>query len=132
MKLLTRIFSSKEDIIKKIQKNAEKRVKDYTTVSSAFKPEDSKAIKDNLDSIARYAKHNNINLEFEPVSKNSDVKMRVFKRSLKKADSFDGKIISYLGQDFAGEAYLPSGIKDKKEIMNLIKTESAKILYGEK
>ena len=55
-------FISKEKLMKKIAHRNQARIADYTTVSTAFKPEDLKIINDNLDSIARYAERKNLKI----------------------------------------------------------------------
>lgn len=134
MKLTSSLFS-KESLVKKINKRNLQRIQDHTRVSSAFKEEDSKLIKDNLDSIARYAERKNINLEFEPSASSKGVaKMNVYNRGTTLMNTFDDmdskRMIAIPVTKLAGSAKLSAEISNKEELMEAIKSNSAQILYN--
>ena len=117
---------SREKIAQKIEQNKLKRIEEYTKVSTAFKPEDSAIIRENLDSIARNAKRNNCNLEFVPSKRILGApKMRVLDRTAESSGYTQGDTLK-------GEVLLPAHMGTKEEVLNAIKTNAAKILYGEK
>lgn len=131
---LSSIFTTKKSLMKKIDKRNQKRIKELTNVSTAFKPEDSKNIRDNIDSIARYANRKKITLQFEPSAEDlSAAKMSVYKKQVKFYDKYDGsEPMSYTVDELAGYTVLPKGLNNKKDLMDTIRSEAAKILYEKK
>ena len=127
-------YISKERLLKKIAKRSKERIAEHTVVSSAFKPENSKMIQENLDPIARYAERHKIDIEFEPnIEEAGTTKMNIFKRTVKFMDMHDGSDpFIYMDQDFAGSAILPSKMDNKNEFLKTIRTNAAKILYENK
>ncbi len=134
MKVAKGFFTSREYLIKKAAKRSQERIENHITLSTAFKPEDSKIIKENLDSIARYANKKRINIAFEPSSENLRApKMEVSKRVVRQTEPYDGsEPIFYMIPEYAGSTVLPEGINNKKDLMTTIRTEAAKILYEKK
>ena len=129
-------YISKERLLSKIADRNEKRIAEHITVSSAFRPEDSKIIKDNLDSIARFAERKSLNLGFEPSSENlSTAKMNVYKQSSKLVNTYDGfspdtsNIMLLPSTDYVGSAKLPDGINSKEKLMDAIRKSAAEVLY---
>lgn len=134
MKVAKGFFSSREYLAKQAAKRSKRRIEEHITLSSAFQPKDSAIIKENLDPIARYADRHRIDIAFEPSSENfSAPKMDVSRRVIKQAPSYDGSDpIIYMVPERAGSVVLPEGINDKKTLLKTIRTEAAKILYGDK
>jgi len=128
-------YISREKLVEKAAKRARRTIEDHTKISTAFQPEKSKIIEENIDSVARYAKRHNIEIEFEPHrGAPGSVKMSVYERNIKYVEPFDNSMdpFPYLSTDFAGVAFLPENMTDKKEFMDTVRKESAKILYGDK
>ena len=127
-------YISKETLIKKAAKRSQRRIAEYTSVSKAYKGEESKVIEENLDSIARYANRHNINVRFEPnVEEAGSSKMSVFRREVKFFDMHDGsEPMPYLSQEYAGNAILSKDLNDKQSLMDAIRAAAANILYGKK
>jgi hypothetical protein len=132
-------FISKEKLMKKIARRNQARIADYTTVSTAFKPEDLKIINDNLDSIARYAERKNLKIDFEPSSENMRApKMSVYKQGSQLVNTFDGTssdasdMLLIPTEHLMGSAKLPAGMTDNKEFVDAVKSNAAKFLYNQK
>ena len=134
MKVAKGFFSSREYLIKKAAKRSQERIENHLTLSTAFKPEDSQIIRDNLDSIARYANRKKINIAFEPSSENLKApKMDISERVVEQTNSYDGsEPIFYMVPKYVGSTVLPTGINNKQDLMKIIRTEAAKILYQKK
>ena len=141
MKIAKGWFSkpSRESLLKKVKRRNEERIESHVSLSTAFQEKDSKVIKENLDTIARYAERNEINLAFEPSSTNlAAPKMDVSRRVLKETPSYDGidlnesEPIYYMVPQKAGSEVLPAGLEDKKDVMTAIKSAAARILYEKK
>ena len=127
-------YVSKERLIKKAAKRSQDRIAEHITMSSAFKPENSKLINENLDPIARYANRHNLNIEFEPSVDNlGSAKMNVYKREVEWFDPHDGSEgFPYLTQKYVGEGVLDKNLDNKKDLLKAFRAEAAKILYGNK
>ena len=128
-------YMSKERLLKKAARRAQQRIEDHTRISTAFHPEKYNEIKDNIDSVARYACRHSLEIEFQPQRYKKDApKMTVYRRSVKYVDPLDGVSdpYPYLGQDYVGSANLPEGISDKKSFMKAVRSEAAKLLYEDK
>lgn len=133
MKLVTKLLS-RENLAKKIQKRNKNRIETYTTISTAFKPEDAKIVQDNIDSIARYAERNQLYVAFMPSVRTGAPKMDVYKRGTKTLQSPENphKTITVPCQTHKGNASLPYGITDNKEFLSEFRKEASKILYKDK
>ncbi len=132
-------FMSKDKLLKKIARRNQERIADYTTVSTAFRPEDSKIIKDNLDSIARYAERKNLKIDFEPSSENmSAPKMDVYKQGTQLMKTYEGftpdtsDVMVVPAYHLLGSAKLPAGMTDNKKFVDAVKSSAAKFLYEQK
>ena len=125
---------SRESLIKKAQRRSAERIESHLSLSTAFQEKDSKVIQENLDTIARYAHRQNINLAFEPSSTNlSAPKMDVSRRVLKETTTYDGSDpIYYMIPEKAGSEVLPAGIDNKKDLMTAIRSAASRILYEKK
>ena len=112
----------------------ESRISRYTTVSTAFKPEEATLINENLDEIAKYAESNKCNLSFRPSYKHKDsFKMEVEKRVEKTQDFCDGSdVIKMEVLEKRGAALLPKSIQTADELLGAIRTEASKLLYEQK
>ena len=134
MKVAKGFFSSREYLAKQAAKRSQRRIAEHLTLSTAFKPEDSKIIQENMDSIARYANKKRIDIAFEPSSENLRApKMDVSRREVKFMELNDGsETIPYLLPEYAGSAVLPEGINNKKDLMDAIRAAASKILYEKK
>ena len=135
-------YISRETLIKKAAKRSQRRIAEYTSVSSAFKEGESTFVKENLDSVARYANRHNVNFRFEPnVGEADSTKMSVFRREVKFLNMYDGsEPMPYLMPEYAGEAIITSSknaenkvvYNGKESFMEALRAEAAKILYGKK
>ena len=116
---------SRAKLIKKAEKRAESRIKEYTKVSSAFDAQEAADVKGNMDSAARYAYRHNVNLEFSPSMdehyQRNGIKVAVYKRGQRLMgmhelngtyDSTD--VICIPTQDFAGSAIITEKAKSEE------------------
>ena len=126
-------YLSKKTLTKLINKRNNNRIAEYTKFSTAFKPGEAEGIKENLTSIARYAQRKHINLEFVPNVKQGGTKMKLFKREVTMVenpnDTIHSLTIPVLLKNFEGEATISNDLKSKKDVLETIREEAAKILY---
>ncbi len=110
---------------------SEDRIAKYTTVSTAFRPEETNLIKSNLDEISKYAEANRCNLSFRPSYKHKDsFRMEVDERVVKTYDPADGsKAYKAEVLEKRGSALLPKSLQSNEDLLNAIKTEASKLLY---
>lgn len=126
---------SRKKLAKEIAWRNAKRIEKHTVVSRAFRPEEIKPYKDNVDSIARFAEKNNCKLEFTPSFKKLGTpKMKVYDTGYRDVPYGNGTTYPEWFEKYRGEIFLPKEIatKDKKGVMETIKAHVAKVLYGDK
>ena len=130
---LTPSYLSKKFLIKRINKRTKNRIEEYTKVSTAFKTGEADSIKENLDSISRFAQRKHINLDFVPNVKQGGTKMKLYSREVTMVenpnDTLHTLTIPVLLKNFEGEATISNDLKTKKDVMETIREEAAKILY---
>ena len=125
-------YVSKEKLMKKIAKRTERRIAEYTTVSSAFQPNEEKLVKSTLDSASRYAYRKNLNLNFMPNLSNykkDGTKVNVYQRVVRQTHPFDGsEPIIYGDQEFRGSAVIPQSVDNAKDFMKSLRAQVKEIL----
>lgn len=132
---VTSLFLSSDFLLRKIAKRNLKRVNEYTSISEKLSPELSKPLKNNIDSIARFAEKENCNLEFVPGTDlfQNSAEVNVYKRNYKIIEDKKGYPSFVLSnKTLSGKAFLPDPTTDKKTFIDNIKSQVKIIIANDK
>ena len=127
-------FLSKKSLINKLNKRNADRIKEFTSISPDLKPEVAAPIKENIDSIARFAARKNCCLEFVPAQDlfEGAAQVNVLKRGLSFILDYQNiPIVAQSYRGLSGQAVLADNLSGKG-FMNNLRSQVKNIISNDK